>query len=104
MNIFRNVAGNAPIVNWYDNGWGMIAFSRGNRTFLAINNDIFDMDISLQTGLSAGYYCDVISGSKQGHTCTGSVVFVNIDGIAQLSITRTSENPMIAIHVDSKIY
>lgn len=104
MNVFRNVAGTAAVANWYDNGYHMIAFSRGNRGFIAINNDPSnDMNIKLQTGMAAGSYCDVISGNKVGSSCTDKVITVNSDGTTTVSIGRNDADPMIAIHADSKI-
>ena len=104
MNVFRNVAGTAAVANWYDNGYHMIAFSRGNRAFIAINNDDgSDMNITLQTGLAAGNYCDVISGNKAGSSCTGKTITVNSDGTTRVSISRSDQDPVIAIHADSKI-
>ena len=61
---FRNVAGSEGMYNWWDNGNNQIAFSRGNKAFIAINNDGYYMDETLQTGLPSGSYCDIISGNK----------------------------------------
>lgn len=61
---FRNVAGFDQMSNWWDNGNNAIAFSRGNKAFIAINNDDHNIDTTLKTGLPAGEYCDIISGSK----------------------------------------
>ena len=61
------------------------------------------MLITLQTGLPAGTYCDVISGDKIDGNCTGIKVYVSGDGNAQFSIGNTAEDPFIAIHVESKL-
>ena len=63
---FRNVAGLEKMENWWDNGYHAIAFSRGNRAFVAINNEDHPIDQTLKTGLPAGKYCDVISGNLSG--------------------------------------
>ncbi|RXN11361.1 pancreatic alpha-amylase-like isoform X2 [Labeo rohita] len=71
MAIFRNVANGQPLSNWWDNGNNQIAFSRGNKGFIIINNDDWALDVTLNTGLPMGTYCDVISGDKSGSSCTG---------------------------------
>jgi alpha-amylase len=73
------------------------------QAFIAINNDDFAMDATLQTGLSAGTYCDVNSGDKVNNACTGKSVTVNGDGTARIQITYYLEDPVIAIHIDSKL-
>ena len=103
MNIFRNVVGFEPVRNWWDNGFQAIAFSRGNRGFIFINNESFVVSQTLQTGLPGGRYCDVISGNKVGSSCTGATITVNSDGTASISIDGNSQDPVVAIHVDSRL-
>ncbi|CAG2117628.1 unnamed protein product [Medioppia subpectinata] len=57
---FRNAAGAEPVANWWDNGNNSVAFGRGNKAFIAINNDVQPIDAKLKTGLPAGNYCDII--------------------------------------------
>ena len=57
----------------------------------------------LQTGLSPGRYCDVISGNLDQGSCTGKVITVQGDGRAQISISNSDEDPMVAIHVNAKL-
>jgi alpha-amylase len=71
--------------------------------FIAINNDDYDMDVILQTGLPSGFYCDVYNGNKVNNTCTGMVVRVKDDGTARIKISKESEDPVVAIHIESKI-
>ena len=56
---FRYVSGDEPVCNWWDNGENQIAFSRGNRAFIAINNENFEMKGTFQTGLPAGIKINV---------------------------------------------
>ncbi|CRK95800.1 CLUMA_CG009256, isoform A [Clunio marinus] len=59
---FRNAVRGTSVTNWWDNQDNMIAFSRGNRGFIALNGQFGqNMNVRLQTGLPAGTYCDVIS-------------------------------------------
>jgi alpha-amylase len=99
---FRNEAGGNGVNNWWDNGNHQIAFSRGGSAFIAITNE-GDLNANLQTGLSGGSYCDIISGNKDGSSCTGKTITVNGDGTAQISIGGGDEDPMIAIHAGSKL-
>ena len=68
-----------------------------------INNDDNDLNQSLQTSLPQGQYCDVISGNLDKGRCTGKTITVQSDGRIQVSISKSTEDPMIAIHVNAKL-
>ncbi|CAH1795064.1 unnamed protein product [Owenia fusiformis] len=95
---FHNAVINAVVQNWWDNGENMIAFSRGNIGFLAMNNENYDMNEWLQTGLPGGVYCDIISGDDVLGACTGKTITVNANGFAQVTISSGDSDPMIAIY------
>ncbi|XP_063383598.1 alpha-amylase 1-like [Cydia fagiglandana] len=95
---FRNVAGNTGLNDWWDNGSNQIAFCRGGQGFIAFNNDNWDLNQSLQTCLPAGTYCDVISGSKSGNSCTGKSVTVGNDGRANIYLGAHEFDMILAIH------
>lgn len=99
MVAFRRSAYGTSVNNWWDNGGKQIAFSRGNKAFIVMNLEGFDLNTSLSTGLSAGQYCDVISGNKVGNKCTGKTITVGGDHRAHFSVSHRSEDPMVAIHV-----
>ncbi|KAM9692987.1 alpha-amylase 2B isoform 2-T2 [Dama dama] len=103
MVMFRNVVDGQPFTNWWDNGSNQVAFGRGNKGFIVFNNDDSALSQTLQTGLPAGTYCDVISGDKSGNSCTGIRISVSNDGKAHFSISNSAEDPFIAIHADSKL-
>uniref|UniRef100_A0A3B4DIZ1 Alpha-amylase n=1 Tax=Pygocentrus nattereri TaxID=42514 RepID=A0A3B4DIZ1_PYGNA len=103
MVIFRNLVNGEPLSNWWDNGSNQVAFGRGSRGFIVINNDDWTLDTTLNTGLPGGTYCDVISGQKEGSSCTGKQVQVGGDGYAYFNISNLEEDPFIAIHADSKL-
>lgn len=66
---FRSIVGdNSSVENWWDNGAYQIAFSRGNKAFVAFNLES-DKEFRqrLQTGLPSGIYCDIISGEIKGN-------------------------------------
>nr|XP_045589666.1 alpha-amylase 1-like [Procambarus clarkii] len=103
MVAFRNVVNGTDMNDWWDNDSNQIAFCRGNKGFIAINNDDWDLMETLQTCLSAGKYCDVISGSKSGDECTGKSVTVAADGTAYIEISSWEEDGVLAIHLNSKL-
>ena len=80
MVMWRYVAGHSPLRHWWDDGNRQLAFSRAGRAFLAINDDSTkSMNVELETGLPAGVYCDVTSGTltPDGLNCTGRTVTGN---------------------------
>lgn len=93
---FRNAVGHAPLEWWWDNGYSQIAFCRGNRGFIAINNGNDRMEQELHTCLPEGVYYDVISDGRTGRTPTE--VVVNKDGKAHITVNR---NSVLAIHITS---
>lgn len=92
---FRNNVKGEKIVNWWDNGNNMIAFCRGTKGFVAFNNEPNEYFVTLNTCLSRGDYCDVISGKKSAKKCTGTKLTVNEKG--KLSI-RLKPQSVVAIH------
>lgn len=99
----RSAAGNAPVTNWWDNGFHAIAFGRGNSTFLVINNEGFRLERVYQTSLPAGIYCDVVSGSKTSTGCSGRSYTVNGEGEVAISVDNAWEDPMVALHTGAKL-
>jgi alpha-amylase len=101
---FRNAVQGTNVEHWWDNGSNQIAFSRGNKGFIAFNGQFrVNMKMWLQTGLPAGVYCDVISGSKINDTCTGKSVQVFDDGKAEIKIGSEEEDGVLAIHVNARL-
>ncbi|KAG5670323.1 hypothetical protein PVAND_000599 [Polypedilum vanderplanki] len=101
---FRNVVGSAAVANWWDNGGNQIAFSRGNRGFIAFNGQYgIDLSQNLQTGLPAGTYCDIATGIKSGASCTGGSVVIGSDGRANIFLSATVPEGFLAIHAESRL-
>ncbi|XP_032074411.1 pancreatic alpha-amylase-like [Thamnophis elegans] len=103
MVIFRNVVDGQPFTNWWDNNSNQVAFGRGNQGFIVFNNDDWNLTATLQTGLPEGIYCDIISGQKEGNTCTGIKIHVRGDGTADFNISNFAEDPFVAIHAKAKL-
>ncbi|MFQ5568066.1 MAG: alpha-amylase family protein [Rhodothermales bacterium] len=97
----RATASAAAVSNWWSNGDNQIAFSRGDRGFVALNNDEQTLNATLQTGLAAGTYCNVIDGglAEDTRTCTGSSVTVSPDGTAAISV---EPGRALALHAAAK--
>src|SRR6266851_6115549 len=73
---WRGAAGTAAVQNWWTDGSDAIAFSRGSAAWVAIDDENSPVTRAFSTGLPAGTYCDVITGSVSGGACTGATVVV----------------------------
>lgn len=95
-------------VDWFVQGTGnQIAFARGNKGFVAINNDGATWNASLQTMLPAGTYCNVTQGQLTADkaSCTGGSLTVGSNGIVTVSIpgNNGASTPAVALHVNQKV-
>lgn len=61
---FRGAVSGTELSDWWDNGGDAIAFSRGDKGFVAINNGDGEISESFPTSLPDGEYCDVQSGNS----------------------------------------
>jgi len=104
MVAFRNATQSQfRLTNWWDNGNNQIAFGRGGLGFVAINReDNSRLNRSLQTGMPAGQYCDVVNGEfdNSNGSCEGPVITVGTDGVAQFDVRQINAS---AIHVNAKL-
>lgn len=96
---FRRVVAGSDINHWWDNGASAIAFSRGDKGFVALNNEIAAVTVSTATGLPAGTYCDLLTGGLVATACAGASVVVDATGAVQFSLAARSA---IAIDAASK--
>ncbi|XP_011141982.2 alpha-amylase A [Harpegnathos saltator] len=103
MVVFRNFVNGTAVDHWWDNGGNQIAFCRGERGFVAFNNENFDLKTSLFTCLDSGVYCDVISGDLVNGRCTGKIIKVNKDHYADIDILTTDEDGVLATHYKAKV-
>lgn len=100
MIAFRHIVAGTDVNHWWDDGANAIAFSRGDKGFVAINHESTTLSQAIMTGLAAGTYCDRISGGRTGATCAGTSVTVGADGSVTLAIPA---NTAIAIDVLGKL-
>jgi len=101
---FHNVALNYGVSHSWTNGNDAIGFGRSGRGYIVINNENFSISETLQTGLPAGQYCDVITCDNNrppcgnsGGACRGEIT-VNGSGQAFFSVPN-DDDPVIAIHI-----
>jgi len=97
---FRHVTAGSDVNHWWDDGANAIAFSRGDKGFVVINNGVNALPVtSMITGLSPGTYCDLLTGGLVAGACVGTSVVVDATGAVQLGLPMRSA---IAIDVASK--
>ena len=103
---FRKATAGALVGNVWDNAGNQLAFSRGDRGFVAINHEQAALSKAFATGLGAGKYCDVLSGDftaaagASPASCSGGVVEVDAMGNATLALPAESA---VALHVNAKL-
>ncbi|XP_008552028.1 alpha-amylase 1 [Microplitis demolitor] len=100
---FRNTVAGTEICEWWDNWNNQIAFSRGNRGFIAINAEKYDLNKRIKTCLPEGTYCDIISGDLVGDGCTGKRLIVDINGFANVNIVISDQDQVVAFHINARI-
>ena len=86
MIAFRRTVAGAPQSNWWDNGANAVAFSRGNKGFVAINNEAYAVTYNGYTGLTLGNYCDVLGGGVVTGVCVGRTISVGGGGMATINL------------------
>ena len=102
---FRDfTAGSTAVTDWWSNAadGNQIAFGRGSAGFVVVNRSTRPLTQTLQTGMAAGTYCDVVGGDLEagGSGCTGTAVAVGADGTAEFDLPPLSA---LAIHGGSKV-
>ena len=88
---FRRVVAGTDVNHWWDDGANAIAFSRGDKGFVAMNRESAAIDTTIATGMSPGTYADVLSG--------GSIV---VDSAGAIRV-QLAANSAIAIDAASKL-
>ena len=92
------MAAGTAIGHWWDNGANAIAFSRGDRGFVAINREDTAVAVTVPTGMAPGAYCDRLTGGVAGAACAGTTVVVDAGGTVALSLA-----PLSAIAIDTTV-
>ncbi len=97
---FRHVTAGTPVAHWWDDGDNAIAFSRGDRGFVAINRESDSVSVAVATGMAPGSYCDLLSGGPSSVGCAGERIVVDSTGAVDL---RLGANSAVAIDVASAV-
>jgi alpha-amylase len=98
---FHNIVGRARLSHWFDDGMNLIAFSRGHRGWISINNATAAKTVTVQTGLPAGTYCDIIHSAHPAGPCSGLTVTVNSHGRATVTVAAKDA---VAVTVASRLH
>jgi alpha-amylase len=72
---FRHVVAGTDVNHWWDNGANAIAFSRGTKGFVAINDGTAALDTTVTTGMTPGTYLDLLTSNPVVVDATGAVHF-----------------------------
>ncbi|WP_432013170.1 alpha-amylase [Streptomyces cucumeris] len=94
---FRNQVAGAELKDWWDNGGSALAFSRGDKGFVALNNGGGELSETFRTSLPAGTYCNVAKASPE--KCEGNTVTVADDGTLRTTLPARSA---LALHTGAK--
>ncbi|MEJ2217795.1 MAG: alpha-amylase family protein [Gemmatimonadota bacterium] len=97
---FRRIVAGTPVDHWWDDGADAIAFSRGDRGFVAINHDTAAVDTLIATGMPAGSYCDLLTGGLAGGACAGTSLVVDSTGAVRVQLAA---NAALAIDADTRM-
>ncbi|MGN9793331.1 carbohydrate-binding module family 20 domain-containing protein [Streptomyces sp. OZ13] len=87
---FRNTARGQGVTDWWDNGADQIAFGRGDKAYVAINQEGAALTRTFQTSLPSGTYCDVQSGRS-----------VAVNGSGQFTATLGA-GTAVALHAGAR--
>ena len=93
MVAFRAATAGAPVTNWQQHGDAAISFGRGDKGHVVINASDAPLDVTIQTDLAPGDYCDLFSSSTAA-ACDGETVRVNDDRQLQAQL-----RPMTAMTI-----
>jgi len=96
---FRHVVAGTAETDWWDDGANAIAFSRGDKGFVAINHESAAVDTTVATGMAPGGYCDLLSGGVAAGACVGTAVTVDSTGAVHFNLAA---NSAIAIDAASR--
>lgn len=98
---FHNAVKGTSVTNWWDNGNDAIAFGRGDKGYLILNDESSALTgRSFQTSLPAGVYCDVFHGDYSAGSCSGPTYTVDAGGWFRADVASQDG---LALHADAKV-
>jgi len=100
MVAFRKLVAGTDVNDWWDDGANAIAFSRGNKGFVAISRESTVVDTTLTTSMPPGTYCDILTGGLVAAACAGTAVAVDSTGAVHVHL---ASNTALAIDAATKL-
>jgi alpha-amylase len=83
MVAFRKIVAGTDVNHWWDDGANAIAFSRGDKGFVAINGAAGVLSVTVTTGMAPGNYTNVIAGDT-----------VVVDSIGRVQVTLAAKTAL----------
>jgi alpha-amylase len=96
---FRRAVAGTAIAGWWDNGADAIAFSRGDRGFVALNLEDSTVAVDAASPLAPGTYCDALTGGRVAGACLGRSVTAD-SGRVRLDLEA---GRAVAIHEGTRV-
>ncbi len=108
MIALRNVSTGTGVDNFVAGNANQIAFNRGNKAFVAINNDGGSAwNLNYSTLLPAGTYCNVAHGEANATKTACSADSVTVSSTGAISVSIPANNggtvPAVALHINQKL-
>jgi alpha-amylase len=97
---FRRVVAGTVVNDWWDNGANAIAFSRGDRGFVALNLEDTKVAVDVASLLPPGTYCDALTGGRADGNCAGRSIAVDSMGRVLIQLEA---GVAVAIHVGTRL-
>lgn len=98
---FHNAVKGTAVTEWWDNGNDAIAFGRGDKGYLVLNDESTALTgRSFHTDLPTGVYCDVFHGDYSPGHCSGPTYTVDSGGWFRADIAATDG---LALHAAARI-
>ena len=92
---FRNAVTGTAVTNWWDDGSNHIAFGRGAKGYVTINNSASAVTRTYQTSLPAGEYTDLVSATGARYTVDSSGRFTaTVPQYGALALAVGSSTPV----------
>ena len=92
MVAFRKTVAGTDVNHWWDDGANAIAFSRGDKGFVAINAAGSPLAVTVATGMAPGSYTNILTGSTIVVDATGAVQ-VSLGAKTALAIDAATRLP-----------
>ena len=80
---FRKVVAGSDVNHWWDDGANAIAFTRGDKGFVAINGAAGALSVTVTTGMAPGNYTNLIAGDT-----------VVVDSIGRVQVNLTAKTAL----------